>query len=101
MTVHDVFGDRKKTDVIEGTWGHLKPEEGKVYEIELVYCYGEWGDYTAIRLTGIESSPWFYDAMYAYIDNVTNKLKPGNVYKFVGTYTWPCSFVGKTRVILI
>lgn len=79
-----------KAKVQAATWGHLAPVKGKTYEGRIVYAIGCFGDdpLNPIALVcdfdGLDSSPWFFDAMAEFIGSGKNKV--GCVYEFTGTF---------------
>lgn len=75
-----------KRAVMHQAWGHLAPKHGQVYNGEIVFCFGEYGDITPIttKFKGLGDSPWFFGQMS---DFIARKCKTrGRIYRFEGTY---------------
>lgn len=70
----DGYGDRKRIDAMNDTWGHLAPVPGKQYSGYILFYYGAYGDTTVINddFPDLPSSPWYYDDMYDYVNSFTS-----------------------------
>ena len=61
-----------RADILEATWGHLAVTKNKTYRGTLIVA---WGTYNSGHLNptivqdnmGIESSPWWYDAVHSFV----------------------------------
>lgn len=85
-----------KAQVMEGTWGHLAPKQGRVYRGHIIFCVGCFGDLVVVdfefrsaRGKELDSSPWLYDDLHGFIgDCCSDKTcDDGNLYRFDGTYS--------------
>lgn len=114
QTMEAVFAPaeaRERERVITETWGHLAPKQNKAYSGRVVYAVGIFGsddlNPTVIvsDFKGLDSSPWFYDSLQDFIDELRGTRdevkagKPGCVYEWVGVFR-NYIFAGKTRLIL-
>jgi hypothetical protein len=97
-TVVDVFGERKYNEVMDDTWGHLKPEKGRKYYGYILMYYSFNGYFGVLdwEYEGLDGSPWQYDHFNAWIEvfidyrnDIKNRggqdLLPG-VYRYEGWY---------------
>lgn len=77
MPASDVFGQRKKHDVMSDTWGHLYPEPGAKYYGEMTIAMGEYGDCVIVKsdFPGLESSPQRHELEHTVFD--LYDLEPG------------------------
>ena len=59
--IHNAYGDRRKNEVLQDTWGHLKPS-GDYYGKMLV-ALGTYGDLILLNWTfaRLNASPWQFD----------------------------------------
>jgi len=90
MSMAEIFAvsDRAyKARVMASTWGHLAPEQQKVYKGTILFTCGDYGDITPIKceFKDLEDSPWFFDDMSDFIYE-KSKDRQGKVLKFIGTY---------------
>ena len=95
MPIYDAYGERKARDAREDTWGHLKPQNDKVYHGWIEVSQSAFGDGCLhnIGFEGLDSSPWLYDACATFgLDNCPDS--PG-IHRFTGTFSMPDVFVGK------
>lgn len=84
--IHDAYAARKAADVMNETWGHLKPKNGVSYPGYILYTIGECGDITCIQsnFEGLPSSPWFHDDLCEFMGD--NGEERGEVYLWRGAY---------------
>jgi hypothetical protein len=84
------------------TWGHLGPELGRAYPIEVLFCHGEYGDLTVIDLDSgeLDGGPWLYEDVHDWLCDL--ETERGRIYRFAGTYRkggrWP-GFRGDLREV--
>ena len=72
----------------QDTWGHLAPVKNTTYKGEILFCKSEYcsGSITLISSKfELNSSPWFYDAIYEFLYSFKN-LEEGTVYKLNATF---------------
>lgn len=81
----DHFAQRKAQDVRQETWGHLRPKTNHKYYGYIVFAYSAWGELVLIdaEFTGLDSSPWLYDDLIAFVDS--QDVSTG-VYRWDGWY---------------
>lgn len=84
--LEDALATRKKQEVMEDTWGHLRPKPKKVYRGTILFAHGEYGDIVPLRchFKGLPSSPWFFEDMMEFISE--NLGERGSIRIFEGTY---------------
>lgn len=80
-----------RNQAVRETFGHLAPVHRRVYQGEVLFANadiaGEGQPIIRTNFPGLDSSPWFYDALTDYFQRVAiRKLKPGTVAKWTGTY---------------
>lgn len=94
--------------VTRETFGHLAPVHRRVYQGEVLFANadiaGEGQPIIRTDFPGLDSSPWFYDALTEYFGELASKkLKPGTVAKWTGTYVLfkngNSRFSGKVRAL--
>ena len=94
--------------VTRETFGHLAPVHRRVYQGEVLFANadiaGEGQPIIRTDFPGLDSSPWFYDALTEYFGELASKkLKPGTVAKWTGTYVLfkngNSRFSGKARAL--
>ena len=91
---------RNRANVMKATWGHLAPSQGRAYKGHIVFAVGIFGsdhlNPTAIacNFRGLDSSPWFFDAMADFMTE--QRGKPGCIYRFDGTFK-DYKFVGTIK----
>lgn len=91
-----------KAIVMHQTFGHLRVQPRKKYQMRIVFsCSDYGGSHEIVRTkTDAPDSPWLYQHMQQFC---SRKAKPGNIYVFEGTYystkTGRGVFQGKTRRI--
>lgn len=99
-SVVDVFGERKYGEVMEDTWGHLKPEDIEYKGWLMVYhtAYGDYGMLDWEFKSGdkeLPASPWQFDDFLANIEKWIADTYPDlkdwgpGIYWFEGTYKRP------------
>lgn len=79
---HIIEADQKKT-VMHHTWGHLFPKDSSVFKGSIHVCLTDYNDLVVIKdLSGVESSPWWFDAINDFAsDFLMKKDMPGAVFK--------------------
>lgn len=103
----DAYYDRKKAEVMQDTWGHLRPEPGCKYPGEIVYTLGEYGDITVIRsdFGDFSGGPWFAEDESNFVCDQIEDTPRGSVFRWRGYYqkfkNGRCRFVGKTEQVII
>jgi hypothetical protein len=94
MTVYNVYGQRRTREVIEETWGHLKPEPNIKYYGWILVAYGIYGDIVIIdwKYDELEPSPWQHNDFYEFVNRWINRnlnKKPRlehGIYLYTGWY---------------
>jgi hypothetical protein len=74
--------------VSQSTWGHLAPEKNVTYRGGILFCKSEYNSGTITLIASkfeLDSSPWFYDAIYEFLYSFEN-LEAGAVYKLNATF---------------
>ncbi len=86
MPYINAYGTRRAATVVGETWGHLAPQQDRVYAGTMTYTLGCFGDLAVIRVdfTDLPDSPWFYEDLHEWIWN--QGPSEGTVYQFTGTY---------------
>ena len=86
MNIVDAYGERKKQQVMQSTFGHLAPKEGKTYKGTMIYVHGEFGDIVllAADFKKLNDSPWLYGAMADYL---SEHCEAEGIYKWTGQMT--------------
>lgn len=87
--IEDVYGIRKKKEVMDDTWGHLAPDVNRVYGGYILYTLGCYGDITCIQthFRELPDSPWFYDDLHSFMCYGDEKEEEqGIIYLFLGSY---------------
>ena len=88
--IRDAYGERKKNEVIEDTWGHLAPVKDQVYGGYILYTIGCYGDITCIQnhFRDLPDSPWFFDDLHSYMGTVEGLCgeERGMIFLFLGSY---------------
>lgn len=84
--IYDAHVARKVAEVMDDTWGHLKPAKGRTYDGWILYTVGEYGDIVVIgsKFEELESSPWLYEDIHDFIGD--NGEERGLIYLWQGTY---------------
>ena len=84
----DAFAQRKKAEVMQQTWGHLRPEPQREYYGIIIATHTEYGNLEIIKsdFSGLECSPWQFDHFYDFTCDKMEKFKRGTIAKFEGTY---------------
>lgn len=89
MSLAEVFAPieaKYRSQVLQSTWGHLKPRTRKLYPAKIVFtCAGYGGSYEIIdaQIKGVGDSPWLFEHM---MDFVAKKAVQGKVHVFEGSY---------------
>jgi len=92
MPVFDAYGERRQAEVMEDTWGHLKPKKEITYTGWIQVALSCYGDLIIIDwfFDGLEASPWQFDEFWANIYKWQDDEKPRvGVWQFEGTYERP------------
>lgn len=87
--IYDAYGERKKKEVMDDTWGHLKPRKGRSYGGYILYTLGCYGDITCIQthFRDLPDSPWFYDDLHSFMcSGEEQDDEQGIIYLFLGSY---------------
>lgn len=92
--------------VLKNTWGHLAPRKHRAYAGRIVYAVGCFGDddltptVIACDFNGLDSSPWFFDAMARFLsDQQIKNRTPGCVWEWRGRFR-NYVFTGEIRQLL-
>ncbi len=82
----DAYGERKKQVVMQDTFGHLAPKEGRSYKGTMIYVRGEYGDIVLLSadFKNLKDSPWLFEAMQEYIGE---HCQEEGLYKWVGQFS--------------
>jgi len=89
--IGELITNDARNQVARETFGHLAPAHRRVYQGEVLFANadiaGEGQPIIRTDFPGLDSSPWFYDALtdHFYV-LASRKLKPGTVAKWTGTY---------------
>jgi len=91
--------------VLSETWGHLAPEEQKVYKGHILFVHAGYGGDIVIlesKFKNLEDSPWFFNAMLDYVSNYIMKHKrtEGKIFRFDGTIQ-NYKFKGKIKKVKV
>jgi hypothetical protein len=92
MPFYDVYGDRRAQEIVEDTWGHLRPDKEATYHGWIVLAIGCYGDTIIVDWSfgSLMPSPWQLEHFWANIYTWQDEEKPKvGVYKFTGTYKVP------------
>ncbi len=99
--VIDAYAERKRSEVMQDTWGHLAPKQGQKYTGFFTFAVGCYGGLSPEVLScwfkGLPDSPWFFSALQDYI--FTLDMEAGLVYRFDGCFMND-AFNGEVSVIL-
>lgn len=101
-----VIGGPTREEVLADTWGHLAPQAGHAYTGSIVFALGSWGDIVPVSMdfVDLDSSPWFFDDLTAFIEQESGARPDGAVYRWTGTYrrfkNGRCRFIGKTSTVV-
>ena len=102
----DAYGERKRNEVMNDTWGHLAPVKDQVYGGYILYTVGAYGDITCIQthFRDLPDSPWFYKDLHSFmgtdLDGVIGEQQ-GMIFLFLGSYCRDREkkFIGVTQVM--
>lgn len=92
---HDVYGKRKKNEVMRDTWGHLAPEPRRKYYGYILVAYAFNGNIMILdwQFESLEASPWQFQHFVTFVNQYIDRcfrdgidLEPGNVYRYDGWY---------------
>jgi len=95
QTISDAFAPeeaRFKAQIMDMTWGHLAPKRNKLYRGHIVFAVGCFGDGSlnpvalSCEFKGLDSSPWFFDAMSEFISQYGGEDNEGGVFRFEGAF---------------
>lgn len=86
--IEDAYGERKKKEVMEDTWGHLAPVKDQVYGGYILYTIGCYGDITCIQthFRDLNDSPWFYEDLHSWMGTDLDGEQQGVIFLFLGSY---------------
>jgi hypothetical protein len=93
---------RHKARVMAATWGHLAPKRNQTYRGHIIWALGCFGDdhlnptVLECELSGLESSPWFYEALHDFLR--THSEKAGGLFRFDGMFR-NYQFRGRIRAL--
>lgn len=89
----------QREQVLRATWGHLAPQKGASYRGSVVFAFGCFGSdhlnptVLFCDFDGLDSSPWFYDALITFLGTKGGKAGAAFVwsgefknYKFRGRF---------------
>lgn len=90
MSLADAFAPADaeyRSRVIHATFGHLAPEENRVYSGSIIFAESAFGDTAVLsyKFDGLLDSPWFAQNLFDFI--FKHDCEYGMVYLFSGTYT--------------
>lgn len=89
MPVIDILGSRKEAEVMEDTWGHLRPDTTRTYTgwvlIASPYFAADSRTVVDLDFGDLADSPWFFDGLHAMIDRLDLAKEPG-LWRWEGTY---------------
>ncbi len=79
--ITDAYGQTKKNDAMQSTWGHMYPEPGAKYYGEMVIAHGDYGDQVIVTsdFPGLDSSPMRFHLEQSIFDHVDTDN--GNIFK--------------------
>ena len=84
--IEHVYGAQRVAEVMEDTWGHLRPDAGRhvghLVAARSAYDHGRRMLIEANFGDEVPDSPWMYDLMRELIDDAD--LDEGGVYRFDG-----------------
>jgi hypothetical protein len=94
QTIADVFAPVEahyRAQVLKATWGHLAPAKNKTYRGHAIFAFGCFGsdclNPTVLECEiGLDSSPWFYDALIEFLGTFGGDDATGGVYRWDGTF---------------
>jgi hypothetical protein len=90
MPLYDVYGPRKAMAAREDTWGHLAPRYDHAYEGYILFATSPYASlgWTVIEddFPGLENSPWQYEAMVDFLNDLADELGEGALYLWRGTF---------------
>jgi len=70
-----------KNIVMSNTWGHLFPQK-KYYEGHITIARGVYSEIIILEEDiDIEGSPWWYEATYDFINELTWDVEAGEIFK--------------------
>jgi hypothetical protein len=82
--ITDAYGDRRAAQVMEATWGHLRPASGR-HDGHVVAARSEFGG-ERVLLTAdfgdVDDSPWLFESLTQLVDEAD--MPEGSVYRFDG-----------------
>lgn len=90
MSLADAFAPADadyQSRVMHATFGHLAPEENRVYSGSIIFAESAFGQTAALsyRFEGLHDSPWFAQNLSDFL--YKHDCEYGMVYSFSGTYT--------------
>lgn len=88
MPVIDAYGERRATEVMRDTWGHLDAQPGVKYPGVIVFAEGIYGSDGIVTLRcefgDAGHGPWFYEGLQDWL--FQQDVEAGTVYRFDGFY---------------
>ncbi|HEG42802.1 MAG TPA: hypothetical protein ENH94_02020, partial [Phycisphaerales bacterium] len=102
--ITDAYTDRKRSEVMTDTWGHLAPKKEICYKTRIVYAIGcyESGELNptpiCVEIDGLPDSPWLYEDIMDYLQTLGEKPQ-GTIWRFNGVYE-NRQFTGVHKVFL-
>ena len=94
-TMQEAFASAEaqyRSKVMAHTWGHLAPSKGRTYRGHIIFAIGCFGsdNLNPMPLTcefkGLDSSPWFYDSLIQFLQELDKSDCEGTVWRFDGTF---------------
>lgn len=83
--IENAYGARREAEVMEATWGHLRPGPGR-HDGTLIAARSEYNGGERVLIAAdfrdVPDSPTLYEAMLDFVDE-TN-MDEGGVYRFTG-----------------
>lgn len=95
QTMAEIFAPveaKYRAAIMADTWGHLAPKRNRTYRGFIVFAIGCFGDDhlnptpLSCDFKGLDSSPWFYDAMMDFLQSLDKGEHEGTVWRFDGTF---------------
>jgi hypothetical protein len=87
MTIIDVYGEKRRSKVMNDTWGHLRSTPNVKHFGTIIFAAGTFGERIIISLDFGEeagSRPWFYDQIHEWLWQ--QETKQGHIYRFKGYF---------------
>ena len=104
--IEPIIEEHNRQLVLVETFGHLAPINNHTYTGRIVYTCGcfDSGDLNPTpifcKLKGLDSSPWFYEAIHAWLQALPETFKKiGCVYEWKGLFR-NYEFLGNIRLLI-